>query len=339
MGGKHAIDQSLLDEMYTIQYPVENQVCGFGLGTVIQQRFGTTLIYHPGGGMGYQTIQAWLPAYSLGVVVLLNQTAMHEAVHIQLVYEALRGMIQAKYCSVPEDQLLPDADRPAIHLNVNTLHRLEGKYRGTDNITENTLYVQEKGGSLYLGESQLLRPFEPTRFTMEDGTRVTFHLDSQGQADEMYILGRWGHSRYPLDHAFRQEQGPDKAVWKGFTGIYTIREDGIFLFTAVSIKKGYLALNGWIGDTLLDEYQPGLFFTVDGEAVSFRKDLLIYGNAIHVREDDPCQTAIDQADAGQLDQRLTTGALTRLREAYLAIGEQEKADMLLALDAKLHPEH
>lgn len=94
-----------------------------------------------------------------------------------------------------------------------------------------------------------------------------------------------------------------------------------------------------MGDTLLDEYQPGLFFTVDGEAVSFREDLLIYGNAIHVRENDPCQTAIDLADAGRPDRRLTKGALTRLREAYLAIGEQEKANVLLALDARLHPDH
>jgi len=94
-----------------------------------------------------------------------------------------------------------------------------------------------------------------------------------------------------------------------------------------------------MGDALLDEYQPGLFFTADGEAVIFRKDTFIYGNAIHVHENDPCQIAIAQADAGQLDQRLTKGALTRLRQAYQVIGESEKVNMLLALDARLHPSH
>jgi CubicO group peptidase (beta-lactamase class C family) len=339
IGGRQLIDRSLLDEMYTIQYPVAGQVCGFGLGTVIEPRFGTTQIFHPGGGMGYQTIQAWLPAYGIGVVVLLNQSALREPVHIRLAHEALRGMIQAKYGSVPGERALPDADRPTIHLAVDMLHRLEGKYRGTDNITANTMYVQEKDGALYLGEAQRLRPFETTGFTTEDGTRVTFHLDAHGQADEMCILGRWGYSHYPLDHAFRLDKGPDKAAWKRLTGIYTILEDGIVLFVAVSIKKGYLALNGWMGDTLLDEYQPGLFFTADGEAVNFRKDMLIYGNAIHVREYDSCQAAIDLADAGQPDRRLTKGALMRLRQAYLVIGEQEKANVLLALDARLHPDH
>jgi CubicO group peptidase (beta-lactamase class C family) len=337
INGRQLIDQSLLDEMYTIQYPVGGQVCGFGLGTIIEPRFGTTLIFHPGGGMGYQTIQAWHPTYGLGVVVLLNQAGMSEAVHIQLAHETLRGMIQAKYGSVPDDRPLPGANRPTIHLAVDSLHRFEGKYRGTDNITANTLYVQEKNGALYLGETQRLRPFEPAGFTTKDGARVTFHLDDHGQVDEMCILGRWGYSRYPLDHAFRQNIGPDKAAWKRFTGIYTIREDGLFFFAAVSIKNGYLAINGWMGDALLDEYQPGLFFTADGEAVIFRKDTFIYGNAIHVRENDPCQIAIAQADSGQLNQRLTKGALTRLRKAYQVIGEQEKANMLRALDARLHP--
>jgi len=243
-------------------------------------------------------------------------------------------MILAKYGSPPADQPLPFVNWPVIHLDGETLRRLEGSYRGSDS----TITVQEKEGTLYLGGTQPLRPYEPTGFTTEEGARVTFHLDARGRPDEMQILDRWGYSRYPIDHSSTDDPGPNEPGWGKYTGLYTTREDGLFFFATVTIKNGYLYLAGWIGEAKLTEYKPGLFFTADGEAIIFEDDKMIYGNgAVHVRENDPYRLALAQVDTNPDDRRLSKGALTRLSAAYRAMGEQEEADALLALCAKLHP--
>jgi len=332
--GKPLMKPVLRDEMYTIQYPVEDQACGFGMGVLREPRYGTVVIYHPGGGMGYQTMHAWIPEYHLGAVVLLNQTAIRESVHMTLAFEALQGMLQVKAGSAPEVPPLPPANLPTISLDRQELLRLEGFYRHA----ENTIPVSEKDGILFLGGSQPLRPYTQKGFVSEAGTRITFHLDKDGKSQKMQILDRWGYTCYPLDHTNADPAGPGKPEWKQWTGIYSMVEDGLFFFTAVMIRNGYIFLTGWTGDAQLIEYQPGLFFTADGEAVFFEPEKMIYGNgAIHNREDDPCQATFALIDTNPDDRRLTQGALLRLSAAYSAVGENLKADALLALDERLHP--
>src|SRR5262245_10955156 len=64
--------EKMLAEMGQIQYPVRGQTAGYGLGLEIGEIDGSKLLQHGGSGYGYSTIQAWLPEYKAGVVVLAN---------------------------------------------------------------------------------------------------------------------------------------------------------------------------------------------------------------------------------------------------------------------------
>jgi hypothetical protein len=330
--GRRLIDEALLQEMVRFPFPVENQVCGYGLGILIIPRFGATLLSHPGGGYGYQGEQCWMPEYNIGVAIVTNQSS-HPNVHIEIRDAALRGMIAAQLGSTPEDQPLPFANWPAIDLEPDELRRLEGVYRNGDNVVAVTV----KEGILTAAATQALRPYEATGFTTADGARVTFQVDERGRPEEMQLLDRWGYTRWPVDHAPGDPAGPDKEAWQQLVGIYRAVEYGNLSFVAVTVKNGYLHLVGWMADARLVEYTPSTFFTADGEAVIFRDETMAYGNAPLVREIDPDRRAFELAETDRDHRRLRQGALIGLARAYLALEDRARAIDLLLLNARLYP--
>jgi CubicO group peptidase (beta-lactamase class C family) len=331
--GRRLIDEALLQEMARLPFPVKDQVCGYGLGILTSPRLGATLLSHPGGGYGYQGEQCWMPEYNIGVAVVTNQ-ASHPAVHFDLRDAALRGMIAAQRGSAPEDQPLPFANWPAIDVEADTLRRLEGTYRsGEDAVT-----VTLEEGTLTVGQSQALRPYAATGFTMADGARVTFQVDERGRPGEMQILDRWGLTCWPLDHTPGDPPGPDTEAWRDHVGIYRAFEYGNMRFVAVTIRNGHLHVVGWMGNARLAEYTPGTFFTADGEAILFGDSTMTYGNAPLVREIDPDRRAFELAGTDRGHRRLRQGALISLGRAYLALDDRDRAIGLLSLNTRLYPE-
>ena len=64
--------------------------------------------------------------------------------------------------------------------------------------------------------------------------------------------------------------GPNKAHWSAYEGKYWLHFwRRPVLEVIVHRQNGYLYLNGL---RLVDEFEPGLFFASDGEAVDFRSD-------------------------------------------------------------------
>ncbi len=330
--GRRLINEALLKEMVRFPFPVEKQVCGYGLGILIRPRFGATLLSHPGGGYGYRGEQCWIPEYNIGVAIVTNQSG-HPGVHFEIRDAALQGMIAAQLGSVPEDQPLPFANWPTIDPEPDELRCLEGVYRNGDNAVPLTI----KAGTLTMGEDQVLKPYEATGFTTADGVRVTFQVDERGRPEEMQILDHWGYTRWPIDHAPGDPPGPSKETWRELVGIYTAVEYGNLRFAAVTVKNGYLHLVGWMADARLAEYTPGTFFTADGEAVIFGDGTMTYGNAPLVREIDPHRRALDLAETDRDHRRLRQGALLGLGRAYLALEDQDSAIDLLLLNARLYP--
>ncbi len=331
LDGKRLIAESLLAEMYRVQYRVESQVCGYGLGLLIDQRFGATLLTHSGGGYGYQAVQSWIPEYDQGVVVLVNRGGdLHTQVHAA----AFRAMIAAKYGAVPDDPPLPYLNWPVVPVPADELSRLAGAYRGTGG----PVTVREQAGALYLDGTQPLLPYSPTEFTSPNGARVTFRLDTRGRPVELRILDHWGYNRFPIDHTPVDEPGPDKPEWHALTGIYRVSSSSIIEYIAVTVKNGRVCATGAMGEAHLSEYRPGLFFTADGEAILFLGEGLTYGNAYCARLPADYCRALEQAPDDPGDRRLTEGALIRLGEAYLALQATEEAARVLRLNVHLHPQ-
>ena len=69
--------------------------------------------------------------------------------------------------------------------------------------------------------------------------------------------------------------GPDKAEWEKYTGEYALKvsENTLGKFTIYK-ENGHLFLKFGSAVNSLQEYSPGLFFTVNGEAVDFNNNFI-----------------------------------------------------------------
>ncbi len=335
LDGQPLIRRDLLREMTTVQWPVQGQTQGFGLGLLIghDSGIGSTTHYHPGGGYGYQTIQAWIPTENVGVVVFMNQTAAG-GFHSELSRLALESlMAQKRSTSWKPSESVPFGGQAAIAVDPETLRRLRGTYRNA----ENARVVRTLRGALTL-DGQALRPAGPEAFVAESGDRVTFDLDRAGRPVEMQVLNAFGCTRLPVDHAPFDAPGPDRPEWRRYVGIYRIVEDGFDFYAAVVVRQGHLHVVGWMGDARLREHGLDLFFTADGDSVEFSSNSFAWGSgAVHERNDSALREVADLAETEPASRRLTVGSLMRLCDAYRAMGDEETAGAVLELNLRLHP--
>lgn len=333
--GRALLRPDLLREMTTVQWPVEGQTQGFGLGLLIGQdpRRGATFHYHPGGGYGYQTIQIWIPDENLGAVVLMNQSA-GESFHTELARLALEKLLTAgRASSQGGPEPAPFGRQAAVVVDPATLRRLQGTYRHS----ENARVVRESRDTLTL-DGQALRPEGRVAFVTEGGDRVAFDSDAAGRPVEMQVVDAFGCTRLPVDHTPFDELGPGRPEWRRHLGVYRIVEDGLDFYAAVVVRRGHLHIVGWMGDARLREHEADLFFTADGDSVAFGTDTFAWGSgAVHQRADNAFGEVANLAAADPGHRRLTVGSLMRLCDAYRAMGDDATAGAVLELNLQLHP--
>jgi CubicO group peptidase (beta-lactamase class C family) len=328
------IRADLLREMTTVQWPVEAQTQGFGLGLLISRDSvtGRTCHYHPGGGYGYQTIQIWMPEEDLGAVVLLNQAA-NGGFPAELARRALERLFAARHPAWSKSDPASYGGEDAVPVDVEALRHVEGTYRNA----ENARTVRVRRNALLL-DGTPLQALAPTAFVTEGGDHVTFRLDPQGRPLEMQVLDMFGCTRLPVDHTPSDAPGPDRPEWQRHLDVYRIVEDGLDFYAAVVVRRGHLHVIGWMGDACLREYGPGLFFTADGDSVEFRDDTLVWGSgAVHTRAEAALRELTDLAGIDPGCRRLTVGTLMRLTDAFRVLGDAEDADAVLELNLRLHP--
>src|SRR6185436_7196670 len=134
VNGKRLISTNLLKEMARLQFAAPGQVAGYGLGLAIQPWYGSTFLSHAGSGYGYSTQQYWMPEYQIGVVVLTNSQS--GTLSSDIADRVMLKMIEAKKGSVPPNQFLAFADKPAVTLEPNLLRRFEGTYKSRFNLVK-----------------------------------------------------------------------------------------------------------------------------------------------------------------------------------------------------------
>ena len=334
LAGKTLVRDDLLREMTEVQWPVDGQAQGFGLGLLIGRdpATGRRILYHPGGGYGYQTMQMWMPEEQVGVAVLLNQSA-NGGLHIKLSRIAMEKLIAGNFRSRRTADPKPFGGESAVAVRCEDLQRLSGTYRSA----EDARTVRERRGALVL-DGSALRPLGPTSFISERGDRITFYLDTLGRPLEMQILDAFGCTQLPLDHSPSDDSGPDRPEWRRYIGMYRVVEDGLDFYAAVVLRRGYLHVVGWMGDARLREESHGLFFTADGDSVEFRNGMLLWGSgAVHTKTEDALRELTNLAEIDPRSRRLTVGTLMRLEDAYRTLGDASSADSALELNLRLHP--
>jgi CubicO group peptidase (beta-lactamase class C family) len=283
--GKRLIAENFLKEMYTPQFAAtKNEIYGYGLGIGASAWKGATMLNHGGGGYGYNISLAWLPEYQIGVVVLANAIRLADSLPWEISYVALAMMAQAKYGSALTDKPLAPSGGPIVSLHAEQLRRLEGTYSLRAGSVET--FKVEEGALFYIrgGSKSKLNAHSETKFTSNIHT-FNFHLDRAGKVTGVLIQGWRNVGVFALmnDHP-DDPPGPNRLEWQSYVGEYTGKLFGTSFpdRATVSIKNGYLYVkrDGWLK---LTEYEPGHFFSSDGESVLFQGDRMSYANQPFVK--------------------------------------------------------
>jgi CubicO group peptidase (beta-lactamase class C family) len=334
--GKRFIDTSILEEMHKPQFPVKNQLTGHGLGILRGHMSDIMILHNNGSGYGYATYIIWLPEHNIGLVILTNQN--NQNVHQTISYDALRKMLILKYGREHKDKSYNSVElieRPVLIIETEKLHRFEGDYR----VDAGLMLIRVLGGSLYMtppgGEPEVLITQSEIEFTTSKGELFTFKLDEKGKPLGVSVLANIsGLNYYPL-HLSPHDIGPEKKKWRGFTGIYSVKIFGSIIYYCVTIKAGYLYMQG---EGIFREYKPNFFFTSEGEAVIFGGNSMNYANILLTKEIDPYDKLIELIEVDSKDMRLRKRSVQSLGNAYKMMGDLEKAIEVYKLNVKLHPE-
>jgi CubicO group peptidase (beta-lactamase class C family) len=275
--GRTILRSDLVDGMHTIQFARPHQRAGYCLALNREPVNNTYVLYHAGAGYGFCSDMFMYPELGLGVVVLCNSMSTQLCGNQQL-RGYVDGYIRAQNGETPVDpagtetmtKLGPDDPRVQAVLGhygdprVGTvdLERVGGSISfrfSADEVYEGTFY--DDNGELVgmIGEFSEVRFLPP----YSDKRGSLFRIDRRRGG------GVWWKV-WDFNHAFGEPPGPDKPKWSKYLGEYEVLRYGVpSPYTAIiSVENGYLCFK----DGKCSEYEPGLFFLYDGEALDFRSD-------------------------------------------------------------------
>jgi CubicO group peptidase (beta-lactamase class C family) len=268
VGNRQLIPRSILEEMYTIQFPVDGQVQGYGLGLGKYLRFGDYYLGHNGGGFGFLSHMAWYPQFGVGVVVLTNSTDnnLTGGFPVQVMSRVLRATLGRV---PPEVRPFPDLE--PVRISSERQRRLAGHYIGRG--LEMSLELEEGGARFRVGNRsaplRFLGPAEAFADSPEGRIRIRFSLDATGRPVYLEMAHNGQSADYnggPAD-----PPGPDRPEWGEYShSVWGQQTRRIRLHR----RNGYL----YFDELRMEEYLPGFFFSSTGEALDLRSPVPTWRN-------------------------------------------------------------
>ncbi|HEV2803051.1 MAG TPA: serine hydrolase domain-containing protein [Pyrinomonadaceae bacterium] len=284
--GKQLLPQKLLQEMYAPQFTARHQMGGYGLGIYKAIQHDTVRLSHGGLGYGISAHYRFLPEHKIGVVLLTNQDAAHNAP--EMASRVVELMLTAKLGATPNNKSITPTDKPVVSLDESTLRRFEGTYLLYEGILFRFKF--ERGNLFHVvGREKLkLEARSSTEFT--SGSRMyKFLLAENGKPKGVQVLDSYYDPQaaensvmyLPVNDTPTDTTGLNKPEWSRRVGKYTGTFIGGTSEAKVSLENGYLYLNG---ELKLAERTPDFFIAADGEAVIFKDEQLSVGNKLYVRK-------------------------------------------------------
>jgi CubicO group peptidase (beta-lactamase class C family) len=267
---------ALIDEMYTIPYPLEGQKAGYALGIakgVFYLNEKKLLSFdHGGGGFGFLSVMRWIPELGLGIVILTN-SVNHSNVHGNLANQIMDKIIALKSTGKQtQPSLRSRKDKAPIEMSPDALKNLAGYYQGRSL----GFQLKIKDGKLGI---ELMKRFYPLIFYSENEASTEnydykFVLNEKGRPS--YIIRFYDSLNLDYVEGPGDKPGPNKPEWKKYLGAYRFKQYGKLRGThKVHVKNGYLYFDRL---RLIEEHQPGLFFSATGEALDFRGEIPTWRN-------------------------------------------------------------
>jgi hypothetical protein len=240
----------------------------YGLGVVRgEERYGDTtfrLFNHFGGGFGFGSVFYYSPEAGLGWLALFNRPA--DAAY-RFGKKLVEGALATRYGA--HKPRLPVSDMAPIALTNAQIRSFVGNYVGRDFSAE---IVPDKG-ALKLRTGSTIAPMSFTApdeafIPDADGDAVTYRWYAARTNEPAHFECWVGEKGLDYNDGPHDAPGPDNSAWSAYLGEYRIWRWGKPADrVTIHRKNGYLYLNNI---RLIEETEPGLFFTSDGEAVDFR---------------------------------------------------------------------
>lgn len=280
INNKSILSTKLLEEMYTIPYPVNGQYEGYALGIVKVWNDKLNAFYynHSGGGFGFLANIVWYPDYGTGLIILTNSD--NNTTQNQLTNQIMDLILKAKQPkskpAVKEENIKDNL----YTINLSDLKKYAGRYLGRNGqlivtVDNPTTFLFNNNDS-YQGEfispnvCQLGEKYY--RFIPEDETPAYIVRTNDGI--------NWDYNDGPND-----QPGSAGQEYENYTGTYIAQ-----LWGQTPIRASVVLINGYLYYTdpygiqaKLIEYKPGLFFTSAGECLDFRGETPMFLN-IHVQK-------------------------------------------------------
>lgn len=281
--GVQIVSQKLLQEMYAPQGAAKNQVSGYGLGIYRAIQHDTVRLSHGGLGYGISAHYRFLPEHKIGVVLLTNQDAAHNAPN--LASRVVELTLAAKLGTLPKNKPLNPTDKSNSSFSESALRRFEGTYL----LYERILFrFKHEDGNLFqlVGNEKLkLDPYSSNEFT-RGSCRYKFLLAENGNPKGLQIFDAYYDPQtaensvvyLPVNDTPADEPGYNRPAWSRYVGKYAGTFIGATSDVKVSLENGYLYLNG---ELKLTEIRPDFFIAADGEVVIIRDERLSVGNKLY----------------------------------------------------------
>jgi CubicO group peptidase (beta-lactamase class C family) len=283
VNSRRILRADLMEEMHTIQFPRPGQRTGYCLALIRQSVSNSYNIYHSGGGYGFSSDMVMYPELKIGVIVLCNSQSNEFAGPVVRYY--IDSCIVAQDGETPVDS----AGTERMTKLSNDDPRVQAILGHYGDSREGTIAIERNEGKvgLRVAPDQLYE----IEFYDDNGelvgmlgrvSEVRFLPPYFDKCGSMYIVDRRlsngaTFNIYDFNYAFDEPSGPDKPEWSRYLGEYEVWKYGVPTYTAsITVKNGYLYYN----DFKCTEYEPGLFFGYDGEALDFRSEPPTFGGIV-----------------------------------------------------------
>ena len=342
---KQFLAKESLKELYSIPFSEENQFVTIGIGMgVSKSRYGGELLLgFIGDGDGCCALHQFYPNLGIGLLMETNQ--------IRNTVPFLFGMSDLIFSKIIENKLGKIPDDITVNgkfslpkqtkIDDSILKRLEGKYISRMmNIT-----IELKDGELgfaFRGKDVSLTPHNDTIFSSDTMPYIEFIIDKEGRPIKMKAITADGRlSIFDYDSGPVDKPGPNKEEWKQFMNIYKTQYiDLAPLYTTFYIKNGYLTQFTTIGDKefRLEEQGEGLFFTADGQNVTFKEDKLYTASYVWEKNEPSIKEIKDLLENDPDNILVCKIGLVDLVQVYKKLNRETDSDAIKELIEKYYPE-
>lgn len=280
VSGESYLDPALLKEARTIQFahPYGNTTAGLGLfifGNILP---GEQVYGHAGGGCGYSGEILWSLKHDIGVIVECNEESNGFPVVLELARKAISLYTEAQGIQFPAPAPIKISNKPAQSIKSEDREKLQGEYVYYDLRIKIIQEEDHLACDLY-GNTFPLTHHGDLAFTAPDRPGMKFILNPDGTPSRMTWLNSDGEFLICYyDHISANEPQVDQASLDAYTGLYQGKVYGFRPYGAVRRNGSHLNVRFFRFNGKVEQHLPGVFFTPDGEPITFQGNSAWFGN-------------------------------------------------------------